>query len=121
MPVSCKVCGRLGPTSFCEAHKPAPYGQDRSEAERVAAQPWRKGYRDPAYHRERQAVLNRAAGRCEKCGRTTTDLEVDHIIPLSAARDEAELRALNVRSNLVALCVPCHRAKTARDRARRRA
>lgn len=119
LPVSCKVCGKRGAASFCDAHKPTPFG-DRTEAERLAAQPWRIGYRDPNYHREKAATLRRAAGKCEKCGRDDLPLEVDHKTPLSTAQNLEELRALNVRANLVALCRPCHQAKTAADRRNRR-
>ena len=118
LPVSCKVCGKLGPSSFCDLHKPEPYTErQQPEAARVEAQPWRKGYRDPNYHRERQAVLRRSAGACEKCGRSDQPLEVDHIIPLSVASSQAEIRELNKRGNLQALCRPCHVAKTKRRRA----
>lgn len=119
LPVSCKVCGKLGPASFCAAHKPAPFGNDRTEAERLAAQPWRIGYRDPAYHREKAAALRRAAGKCEKCARADLPLEVDHQVPLSTATNLDEVRALNVRTNLLVLCQVCHRAKTAADRRKR--
>lgn len=117
LPVSCRVCGRLGPTSYCDEHRPDPFAETRSQAERVEAQPWRRGYRDPKYHRERQAALTRAKGACERCGRDDLELETDHIVPLSTARTPEELSALNDRSNLQALCRPCHRSKPRRRRA----
>lgn len=107
--VACRVCGLPSPKSYCPQHDPIL--GERTEAERLQRQPWRRGYRDPNYHRERQATLNRAQGRCEVCGRPGR-LEVDHIRPLSSARDSAELAALNSRANLRALCVACHRFKT---------
>lgn len=110
-PVACKVCGRLSAKTHCPDHDPLL--GSKPEAERLARQPWRRGYRDPNYHRERQAVLKRAGGRCEACGRAGR-LEVDHLIPLSTARDLEEVRALNRRQNLRALCVACHRMKTLR-------
>ena len=118
-PTSCKTCGRLGPTSFCPQHQPAPYGgpDTRTPEQRQHAQPWRAGYRDPNYHRERQATLNRAHGHCENCG-NPGPLEVDHIIRLKTATTLAELHALNKRTNLQALCLDCHRDKTSRDRRR---
>lgn len=82
----------------------------------MKTQPWRKGYRDPNYHRERQGALNRARGACERCGRGDLKLEVDHIVPLSSASDLAEVNALNRRDNLQVLCVMCHRIKTRRRR-----
>ena len=115
LPVSCKVCGKRGKTSFCDEHKPAPYASvdERPQGERVAAQPWRKGYRDPDYHRHRQAAITRAGGRCEGCGGAVVKggFEVDHIVPLSTARSVAEIKALNHRSNLQVLCLGCHRRK----------
>lgn len=112
----CAVCGKLGQNSYCADHLPEEYGGPRSSAERLRTQPWRRGYRDPNYHRERQAALNRARRACERCGRSDIKLEVDHIVPLSTARDLDEVRALNNRSNLQVLCVMCHRAKTSRRR-----
>ena len=78
---------------------------------REQRQPWRRGYRDPNYHRERAAVLKRAGGRCERCG-AKSKLEVDHVIPLSKAKSDADIKLLNLRGNLRALCIPCHRMKT---------
>ena len=116
----CIICGARTPgTGRCPAH-PA-----RTEADRVQAQPWRLGYRDPEYHRERQATKTRANGRCEKCGNTCTSctnagvthcphLECDHIIEL---RDGGP----NKRHNMRMLCPLCHQAKTkARAQQRRR-
>jgi 5-methylcytosine-specific restriction protein A len=105
MQSSCVTCGQLathGP--YCIDHRPTP-----KESERPA---YRRGYRDPAYYRERQAALNRAGGACERCG-TFGALQVDHIVPL---RDGGA----NVRHNLQALCHACHKVKTAGDRRRRR-
>lgn len=102
---SCVECGTPitgGP--YCEAHKPKP-----RESSRAA---YRAGYRDPNYHRERQAALTRSKGACELCGRRVARLEVDHIVPL---RDGGA----NTRANLQVLCQPCHQAKTRVDRRRR--
>lgn len=115
LPVACRVCGRPGPKSWCPEHDPIT--GPKTEAQRLEQQPWRAGYRDPDYHRERAAVMRRAAGRCEKCGRTDRPLECDHVVPLSTATTPAELRALNKRGNLQALCTgpgSCHRGKTLR-------
>ena len=108
--VACRVCGLPGPKSWCPDHDPIL--GPKTEAERLDRQPWRQGYRDPAYHRERAAARKRAGGRCEKCGRSDRPLECDHIVPLSSARDLDELRALNRRDNLAILCDLCHRGKT---------
>jgi 5-methylcytosine-specific restriction endonuclease McrA len=114
-PVACRVCGKPGPKAWCPDHDPihAP----KTEAERRAQQPWREAYSYSEYHRERQAVLRRAAGRCEKCGRTDRPLEVDHRVPLSTGTSREQWLALSRRDNLWALCSgpgSCHRAKTLR-------
>lgn len=112
-PVACKICGRPSAKTYCPEHDPI-FGP-KTEEERLARQPWRRGYRDPNYPRERQAALKRAGGRCEKCGRVAR-LEVDHVRPLSTARSPEELGALNRRENLRCLCQTCHRLKTLRRR-----
>ncbi len=104
LPSSCIECGaRATSGPYCEEHKPKPKESSRAS--------YRKGYRDPAYYRERQAALNRARGACELCG-AIGKLEVDHIVPL---RDGGQ----NRRENLQAVCVPCHQLKTRADRRRR--
>jgi 5-methylcytosine-specific restriction protein A len=107
---SCRVCGVKGPTSYCETHyQEALAARAMPTKEREERQPWRRAYRDPAYHRERQGALKRARGACERCGRSDIKLEVDHVVALSRG-------GKNERGNLVVLCVMCHRAKTAHDR-----
>lgn len=103
---SCVECGAPiigGP--YCEAHVKRP-----DESTRAA---YRQGYRDPKYHREKQAAKTRAKGACERCGHPSDRLQVDHIVPL---RDGGR----NERGNLQVLCVPCHEVKTRGDRRRRR-
>lgn len=101
---SCVVCGISSHFLYCDAHRPVPKETQRAE--------YRKGYRDPAYYRERQAAIKRARGACERCG-ASGPLECDHRVPL---RDGGT----NTRDNLWMLCPPCHGAKTRADRARRR-
>jgi 5-methylcytosine-specific restriction endonuclease McrA len=70
----------------------------------------RDRYRDPEYLRNRQIVLRRASGRCERCGRRGR-LQVDHITPLAVRVDHS-------LANLQALCCgpsSCHASKTAAD------
>ena len=114
---SCRVCGRRSSSTLCPDHAHlARRGVERPQAERVERQPWRKGYRSPAYHRNRARALKRAAGACERCGRTDQRLEVDHIIPLSTAKSTDEIDILNEPGNLQVLCRSCHAAKTNKRR-----
>jgi 5-methylcytosine-specific restriction endonuclease McrA len=106
LPTACVTCGRPSNGNYCEEHEP-------TEEDRLKAQPFRIGYRDPNYHREKQAAKTRANGACEKCGRTDLKLECDHIIPL---KDGGK----NERGNLWMLCTMCHRRKTSQDRQRRK-
>jgi 5-methylcytosine-specific restriction protein A len=47
---------------------------------------------------------------CKAVGRVAASIECDHIQPL-------EQGGTDERENLQGICVPCHRAKTARERA----
>lgn len=107
-PISCKVCGVPGPRSYCDEHTP-DWNAQKTEAQRLEKQPWRAGYRDPNYYKERQAALRRARNACEKCGRSDLALQCDHIVPLSKG-------GMNVRENFQILCVNCHRLKTNKGR-----
>jgi 5-methylcytosine-specific restriction endonuclease McrA len=59
---TCRYCSAPAEpgSQTCEAHA--------GEAGRLAADPRRAGYRDPAYQRARRQAIRRAAGRCEACG-----------------------------------------------------
>lgn len=111
-PMGCYVCGRQGPKGYCPDHD--PWAGDKPESERLERQPWRAGYRTAQYRANRKRVIERAGGRCEKCHQVAYPLEVDHIVPLSQAKHESEFRIFNDLSNLIGLCIRCHRAKTAR-------
>jgi 5-methylcytosine-specific restriction endonuclease McrA len=52
----------------------------------------------------RKAVLARDAYRCQYCGRESTGMTVDHVIPRSKG-------GLSVWENIVASCAPCNRKK----------
>lgn len=108
-PLACYVCGRRGPKGYCPEHN--PYA-NQDEEQRLKHQPWRAGYRTAGYRTSKKIVLARAGGRCEKCGRADLSLEVDHIRPLSTATNSLDFPALNNISNLIVLCITCHRAKT---------
>lgn len=106
IPTACVECGRPSASGYCPDHDPG------TEENRLKKQPFRAGYRDPAYYRERQAALTRAAGKCERCGRSDLKLECDHIVPLKDG-------GRNERSNFQILCKLCHGMKTRDDRRRR--
>jgi hypothetical protein len=67
-------------------------------------------YSTPEHRRWREAVTARAAGRCEKCGRSDGRLFADHIVEL------ADGGAPFALSNGQALCGSCHSTKTATER-----
>ncbi|CAB4218902.1 McrA Restriction endonuclease [uncultured Caudovirales phage] len=104
---SCVTCGKPCLSGWCADHDP------ELESNRLKAQPFRAGYRDPAYHREKQAAKTRAGGKCERCGRSDLPLECDHVVAL---KDGGK----NERSNLVFLCRACHGRKSSRDRQARK-
>jgi 5-methylcytosine-specific restriction endonuclease McrA len=73
----------------------------------VKRQQDRNRYKDPQFIRTRQIVLRRAGGKCEQCGHRGR-LQVDHRTPLSVRVDHSV-------ANAWALCLQCHRAKTAAE------
>lgn len=108
---SCRVRGCLGEASranngYCDKHKNQGwknYQQSKEGEKRI--------YQSGVWKKKRQLVINRAMGLCEACereGRVTPGVEVDHIIPVSRGGDES-------LTNLQLLCVPCHRKKTANE------
>ena len=63
----------------------------------------------------RYEVLARDAFKCVLCGRDgdSSILHVDHMIPMNAAEEDKELRAmLNSEENLVTLCEECNLGKS---------
>jgi len=76
-----------------------PWANDPESRRRSAAV-----YGDPEYQRNKTTTLRQAAGRCEQCGKRAR-LQCDHIIPVSKG-------GTHHRSNLRALCKPCHDKKT---------
>ena len=68
-------------------------------------------YQDPVYQANRKVCLTRAAGRCQNCGKRTTRLQADHIVPVSQG-------GTHDLANLQALCAgpgSCHARKTAAE------
>jgi 5-methylcytosine-specific restriction protein A len=97
-------CPTRVPRGRCEAHMPPP----RQEADRdnVAVRRW---YRTARWARLRQAVLVDAAYTCATCGAVQLRLEVDHV-----TRHHGHPALFWDRTNLQALCPPCHTKKTNR-------
>lgn len=98
IPKPCITCGRPSSGSYCERHR-IPL---------EVRQPYRRGYSMPEYRRARAVAFERSGGRCEhvehgaRCQRPAA--EAHHVRPLSSARNEYELRALNTPDNLLAVC-----------------
>lgn len=67
---------------------------------------WGSGRGGRPWRRKRESILLRDKYTCQACRIVTLDLEVDHIVNIArGGKDDDE--------NLQALCVPCHKAKTA--------
>lgn len=110
---ACLTCGKTSRDGWCDEHRPAPRYAEWSEAERLTRMPWRLSYRDPLYRQNSKIVRARSRGRCERCGSRQTAISIDHKLPLNSG-------GTNELSNLWALCLTCHSAKTRADSARRR-
>ena len=108
-PTCCRECGkRTSGAPYCPEHT-------LSEEElRLRTQPWRAGYSDPAYTRNRPRAYERDGRACVKCGRRLEANEYicDHVLPLS----EGGTSSL---ANLQTLCRACNKTKTRTDRRRR--
>ena len=102
----CLVCARPSLGNYCPEHEPTV-----DEAERNARNPYRQAYKDPAYAKHRQHAFERQRGRCGKCGVELQPglWQADHIVPLSKGGS-------NDVTNLLCVCIPCHKAKTRQDR-----
>lgn len=72
---------------------------------------WGSGRGGRPWRRKRALILVRDEYTCQACGTVTLDLEVDHIINVAQGGTDDE-------ANLQALCVPCHKLKTAEESAR---
>ncbi|MCY1533414.1 HNH endonuclease [compost metagenome] len=85
-------------------HKPASPETQRHEVGNT----WGQGRGGRPWRRKRDAVLLRDQYTCQVCDKVTDELEVDHITPLARGGSDD-------MSNLRAICVPCHKIKTARE------
>lgn len=85
-------------------------------AERQLAKPvapegvdgWGAGRGGRPWRRKRDAILLRDKYTCQVCGLITNHLEVDHVINLAQGGTGGD-------ENLQAICVPCHKLKTAAE------
>ncbi len=89
-----------------QTHKPLPNITKRHETEEPT---WGQGRGGRPWRRKRERVLLRDGYICQVCGRVTRQLEMDHIVPMSQGGSEDE-------DNLRAICVACHRIKTAKEK-----
>jgi len=71
---------------------------------------WGSGRGGRPWRQKRESILLRDKYTCQACGTVTLDLEVDHIVNIAQGGNDDD-------SNLQALCVPCHQAKTATEAA----
>ena len=66
--------------------------------------------------RERVRAMRPLCPHCEAEGVVRVGVELDHIVPLHTARgDDIKMAELLEDDNTQMLCIPHHRAKTARD------
>ena len=79
-----------------------------SVADAGGADSWGSGRGGRPWRRKREAILIRDNYTCRVCGLTTKDLEVDHIINVAQGGTDDD-------GNLQAICIPCHKTKTARE------
>ncbi|MGY2157160.1 HNH endonuclease [Pseudomonas tolaasii] len=84
-----------------------------SVAEVAGTDSWGSGRGGRPWRRKRGAILIRDNYTCRVCGLTTKDLEVDHIINVARGGTDDD-------GNLQAICIPCHKSKTARESAAHR-
>ena len=64
----------------------------------------------------KKQVAARQKWRCAICKQLLTETyEIDHILPLHTAKDEAARQRLNQPTNLQALCRRCHLSKSAME------
>ena len=104
-------CGRLvSAPGYCETHKHAEVNRKRRIDERRGSSTQR-GY---GYRWSKAAkgwlLAHPLCAQCERQGRVTAGVEVDHIIPHRGDQDlfwDSE--------NWQSLCKPCHSRKTARE------
>lgn len=93
-----------------EQHKPTATTTPRYQVGNE--QSWGQGRGGRPWRRKRDAVLLRDQYTCQVCGQVSEELEVDHIKPKAYGGSDD-------MTNLRAICVPCHKVKTASEGANR--
>lgn len=111
------ACGTLiDAPGYCEKHTKQTSGWERSNAGKTSGE---RGY-DYAWQQRRKRVLSRDCGLCQIKGPGCRFIasEVDHKMSKAAARAVGWTEErIEDDSNLQAACGPCHKAKTATERA----
>lgn len=82
-------------------------------ADAAGSESWGAGRGGRPWRRKREAILIRDDYTCCVCGLITKDLEVDHIVNVAQGGTDDD-------DNLQAICIPCHKTKTARESAAHR-
>lgn len=77
-------------------------------ADAASTDSWGSGRGGRPWRRKRAAILVRDNYTCRVCGLITKDLEVDHIVNVAQGGTDDD-------ENLQAICIPCHKVKTARE------
>lgn len=107
-------CGkRIPEPGYCDKHAGEARSNWLRRADRTGSTTAR-GY-GWAWRKTRERILQRDNGLCVPClvqGRTTSATEVDHVIPKAHGGTDDD-------GNLQSTCQACHKAKTAREHARR--
>jgi 5-methylcytosine-specific restriction protein A len=75
------------------------------------AKPWQKNALSAkrktgrAGVKDRERIKTRDRYTCQKCGKITHELHIDHTVPLHLGGEDVD-------SNKQCLCIPCHESKT---------
>lgn len=109
-------CGALVDIAgYCDKHKKESVGWNKTNTESSHA----RGY-GAAWRKLRTIILRRDKGLCQTCmkqGSIKVAREVDHIISKAECeRMGWTQERIDDESNLQAICVECHKAKTIEER-----
>ncbi|PKH12613.1 HNH endonuclease [Pseudomonas sp. 43NM1] len=95
-------------TSIKSTLKPVEGRKLSTVAEGAGGDGWGSGRGGRPWRRRRATILLRDHYTCRVCGLITDQLEVDHIVNLAQGGSDDD-------DNLQAICIPCHKVKTARE------